>query len=186
MKGSVFIAVTVDGYIASRDGGVDFLDDFQDDEESGSAFTDFMASIDVIVMGRNTFDKVVSFGEEMYPYGKTPLVVWTRTPDAVKVPDYCKDVVSCSSKPLTALMDDLKAQGRTHVYVDGGTTVQSFLRTGMVQELIVTRVPVLLGEGISLFGKLDHAVKLKHVKTKTFPSGMITTHYQLVAPASNN
>jgi dihydrofolate reductase len=186
MKGSVFIAVTVDGYIATRDGDVDFLTGFQDDEESGSAFSDFMASVDAIVMGHNTFDKVVSFGEEIYPYGNTPLVVWTRTPDAVKIPDYCKDVVSCSSKTPTEIMDDLKAQGRTHVYVDGGTTVQSFIQTGMIQEMIITRVPVLLGEGISLFGKLDHAVKLKHIKTKTFRSGMVTTHYRLETQASNN
>ncbi|GAX24556.1 hypothetical protein FisN_4Hh075 [Fistulifera solaris] len=179
MKGSVFIAVTVDGYIATPDGSVDFLDDFQDDEESGAAFRDFMTSVDAIVMGRNTFDKVVSFGEEMYPYGKTPLVVWTRTPDAVKVPGYCKDVVLCSSKTPTELMDDLKAQGRTHVYVDGGATVQSFLRTGMIQDMIITRVPVLLGEGIPLFGKLDYAVKLMHIKTQAFQSGMVTTHYHL-------
>lgn len=179
MKGSVFIAVTVDGYIATRDGGVDFLNDFQDDEESGSSFNDFMASVDAIVMGRKTFDKVVSFGKEMYPYGKTPLVVWTRSPDHVTVPDYCKGTVLCTSQTPTLLMDELKAQGHGHVYIDGGTTVQSFLEAGMVQDMIITQVPVLLGDGIRLFGKLDQATKLDHINTKTFPSGMVSTHYRL-------
>ena len=179
MKGSVFIAVTVDGYIATRDGGVEFLNDFQDDEESGASFNDFMASVDAIVMGRKTFDKVISFGKEMYPYGKTPLVVWTKSPDDVLVPDYCGDTVSCTSQTPSLLMDELKAQGYSHVYVDGGTTVQSFLAAGMIQEMIITRVPILLGDGILLFGKLDDATKLEHIKTKTFPSGMVSTHYRL-------
>lgn len=149
-----------------------------------------MASVDVIIMGRNTFDKVVSFGKDMWAYGTTPIVVWTRNPDAVTIPDFCASLgVSCTSKEPVALCSDLTAKGYKHAYVDGGTTIRAFLKAHMVQQLILTRVPILLGNGISLFGDDDEAVppvKLQHGETKSYPNGLVTTRYSVIPSDSDS
>ncbi|HEY6136287.1 MAG TPA: dihydrofolate reductase family protein [Thermoanaerobaculia bacterium] len=171
MKATVFVGMSVDGFIARRDGRFDFLPD----EPEPHGYEEFMASVDTIVMGRNTFELVMSFGSWPYPKTKRVVVLTSRP---VELPAK-QNVVHLSGDPRD-IVATLEAMGAKHLYVDGGDTVQRFLRAGQIDRLILTRVPVLIGEGISIFGALPHDVKLRHVGTRTYPSGLVQSEYEVV------
>lgn len=179
LKGSVYIATTVDGYIAEPDGGVKFLDAFMESTDEGDmGFADFLGSVDVIVMGKKSFQKVISFGMEMWAYGETPVVIWSRS-DELKIPEALKRTVSCSNKSPTDLFQELEQQGKRHAYVDGGFTVQSFLKHGLIDQLILTRVPLILGDGIPLFSTSERQIQLIHEKTESFSNGLVQSKYRV-------
>jgi dihydrofolate reductase len=180
MKGSVFIATTMDGFVATPEGGVEFLDEFQTDENQANdfGFGDFLSSIDVIIMGRNSFEKVLSFGETNWVYGSIPVIVWSRS--GVPIPKHLKDTVSSCSLPPTELFRLLQEQNKQHAYIDGGYTVQRFLQEDLIDQIILTRVPILLGEGISLFGNLGRTIYLNHEATDVLSNGLVKSCYQVV------
>jgi dihydrofolate reductase len=173
MRTSVFVGVSVDGFIARKDNRLDFLYQ-KPDVDNG--YDDFMATVDALVIGRGTFEFVRSLKE--WPYGNRPVIVLSRNPRRVKVPmgTNC-EVISAPPKQVLAR---LAKRGVKHVYVDGGKTIQGFLRAGLVQRMVITRVPVLIGKGIPLFGSIPHDIRLKHVKTRTFRNGMVQTEYNLI------
>ncbi|HKS21556.1 MAG TPA: dihydrofolate reductase family protein [Thermoanaerobaculia bacterium] len=171
MKATVFVGMSVDGFIARRDGRFDFLPD----EPEPHGYEEFMASVDTLVMGRNTFELVLSFGSWPYPKTKRVVVLSSRP---VALPEG-QNVEQMSGDP-GEIVAKLEAKGAKHLYVDGGDTVQRFLRAGQIDRLILTRVPVLIGEGIPIFGALPHDVKLRHVATRTFPSGLVQSEYEVV------
>ena len=173
---SVFIATSLDGYIAREDGGIDWLSS----GEAGAATEDhgydaFFASVDALVMGRNTYDLVRTFGS--WPYGRKPVVVLTSR--ELRIPPGLRKTVSVLSGEPREIVDRLAERGLRHLYVDGGRTVQAFLAAGLVRRLIVTRIPVLLGRGIPLFGALPHDVRLRHVQTRSWPSGLVQSEYEI-------
>ncbi|MBD0268730.1 MAG: dihydrofolate reductase [Cyanobacteria bacterium Co-bin8] len=174
-KSSVFIATSLDGYIARADGNLDWLDranaNVPPDEDFG--YNDFIASVDVLVMGRNTFEKALSFGD--WPYGSKPVVVLSR--GSVSIPKAIADTVSASSEPPRALVERLAASGAKHLYIDGGLVIQSFLREGLIDEITLTLIPVLLGSGKPLFGNLDQDIELTHVATKAYEVGFVQSKY---------
>ncbi len=177
-EGVVYIATSIDGFIARKDGAIDWLMDKEPTEDEmkevfdGDAedygWADFLATIDAIVMGRATFEQVMEFG--VWAYGDIPLTVLSRSMNAVPA-DYA-DKASVSALSPTELFDELGRKGCNRVYVDGGATVQSFIRAGLVGELVVTTLPVLIGEGISLFGPIDADIRWRHIKTETM-DGMV-------------
>jgi dihydrofolate reductase len=173
MRASVFVGTSVDGFIARRNGDFDFL------PEGGGethGYDEFMSSVDVLVIGRNTFEKVLSFAK--WPYAEKRVVVLTsRDIDVSNVGGVAIELMSGSPAEITAR---LAASGASHAYIDGGITVQRFLRARLIQRLIVTRVPVLIGEGIPLFGSLPHDVRLRHLLTKTYPSGLVKSEYEVL------
>jgi dihydrofolate reductase len=173
MRASVFVGTSVDGFIARRNGDFDFL------PEGGGephGYDEFMSSVDVLVIGRNTFEKVLTF--ENWPYAEKRVVVLSsRTIDVSNVRGARIEHMSGSPAEIT---DRLAASGASHAYIDGGITVQRFLHARLIQRLIITRVPVLIGEGIPLFGSLPHDVQLRHVLTKTYPSGMVKSEYEVL------
>jgi dihydrofolate reductase len=173
MRASVFVGTSLDGFIARRNGDFDFL------PEGGGephGYDEFMASVDVLVIGRNTYEKVLTF--EQWPYAnKRVVVLSSRAIDASNVRGAAIEHMSGSPAAIT---DRLAASGAGHAYVDGGITVQRFLRAGLIQRLIVTRVPVLIGEGIPLFGSLPHDVQLRHIHTMTYPSGLVKSEYEVL------
>jgi len=177
MKVSVYIATSLDGYIARADGGLDWLDEANatvpDGEDMG--YHSFMNSIDCLVMGRKTFEKVLSFGE--WPYGETPVVVLSHNPSALPL-DIQDSVIHSSEAPLQ-LVNRLSAEGLKHVYVDGGLTIQGFLSEGLVDEITVTVIPVILGSGIPLFGSTENDIDLTHVHTTVFDFGFVQTTYSV-------
>ncbi len=177
MKASVYIGTSLDGFIARRDGSIDWLNEAQSlvPEGEDCGFKTFMDSVDALIMGRNTFEQVLTFGR--WPYGETPVVVMSH--NSVEIPSHLPDTVSCSSESLQVLLERLSGQGVTHVYVDGGATIQSFLAQSLIDEITITRVPIILGDGIPLFGPMKKDLKLTHVETKAYDFGFVQTTYQV-------
>lgn len=175
MKASVFVGTSVDGFIARHNGDFDFL------PEGGGephGYTEFIATVDVLVIGRNTFDKVVTF--DTWPYGDTRVVVLSnRTIDTSAIRGAR---VEQMSGPPSEIVSRLAASGAQHAYIDGGITVQQFLRAGLIQRLVITRVPVLVGQGIPLFGSLAQDVKLRHISTQAYASGLVKSEYEVAQP----
>ncbi len=170
---SVFVGTSVDGFIARLNGDLDFLP-AGGGEPHG--YDEFIASVDAIVIGRNTFEKVLTFGA--WPYGDTRVVVLSSRP--VDLSATGGGVVEQMAGAPAEIVSRLAASGARHLYVDGGITIQRFLAAGLVQRLIVTRVPVLIGDGIPLFGTLPRDVRLRHVVTRHYLSGLVQSEYHVV------
>lgn len=170
MRCSVFAATSLDGFIARPDGALDWLP-AGGGEPHG--YDEFIATVDAILIGRKTFETVLSF--EAWPYDRKPVVVLSRTLSSVTVPEgaVCERMEGSPRE----IVDRLAARGMEHLYVDGGVTVQGFLREGLIQRMTITRIPVLLGSGIPLFGPLTGDVRFEHIATRSFPSGMVQSEY---------
>ncbi|MBI2677873.1 MAG: dihydrofolate reductase family protein [Candidatus Koribacter versatilis] len=175
MKASVFIGISVDGFIARPDGALDFL---PADGGEPHGFNEFYKSVDALVIGRKTYEVVLAFGG--WFYGKKPVFVLSSKPLPPAPP---KAIVEHMSGDPADIVKRLEARGIRHIYVDGGVTVQSFLRAGLIQRLIITRVPVLIGQGIPLFGELLRDVHLRAVTTRQYKSGLVQTEYRVLAAA---
>jgi len=171
MRASVFIGTSLDGFIARTNGDFDFLP--AEPEEHG--YEAFFASVDALVIGRGTFETVLAF--PTCPYGDKRVVVLSSRPvDLEKVRGGVVDQMSGDPRDIVAKLD---AQGVKHAYIDGGITVQRFLRAGLIQRLIITRVPVLIGSGRPLFGPLDADLKVRHVATRSYASGLVQSEYAI-------
>ena len=169
MKASVFVGTSLDGFIARANGELDFLP-AGGGEPHG--YDEFMATVDALVIGRNTFETVLAF--DSWPYGNKPVFVLSTRPLAPTPPGA---VVEHMSGAPADIVSQLAARGIRHIYVDGGITIQRFLQAGLVQRLIITRVPVLIGDGIPLFGPLERDITLKHVATRHYASGLVQSEY---------
>jgi dihydrofolate reductase len=177
MKASVYIATSLDGFIARPDGGLDWLPGIGGAETGEDyGYRQFMDSVDCLVMGRSTYEVVLGFGGE-WPYSEKPVVVLSSRP--VDIPDRLADTVEWMSGPPTEVVQRLAERGAGHLYVDGGRTIQGFLAAGLIQQLIITRVPVLIGEGIPLFGPIPHDIKLRHIETRSFANGLVQSRYEV-------
>lgn len=174
LKTSVFVGVSVDGFIARANGELDFLD-AGGNEPHG--YEEFIATVDTIVMGRKTFETVLSFGG--WPYGERPVVILSsQLLDLSTAASRGGRVEQMAGRPAD-IVAALSARGAQHAYLDGGITIQGFLRAGLVGRLIITRVPVLIGSGIPLFGSLLRDVSLHHVATKAFRGGLVQSEYEV-------
>lgn len=184
MKASVFIATSLDGFIARENGDLDWLPQPQAEGQGNGedyGFQEFMDSVDVLVMGRHTFEKVLSFEKALsfghWPYGDKRVVVLSSRP--IAIPSNLPETVEAKSCSPAELVRQLSEQGAQHLYIDGGKTIQGFLNAGLIQQIIITRVPVLIGSGIPLFGSLDKDVKLQHIETRSFATGLVQSRYQV-------
>jgi dihydrofolate reductase len=169
MKASVFVGVSVDGFMARLDGALDFL------PEGGGephGYEEFMATVDALVIGRNTYETVLGFST--WPYGAKPVFVLSTRSLAPAPVGAVMEHMSGGPEKIAA---ELAARGIGHIYVDGGITIQGFLRAGLIQRLIVTRVPVLIGTGIPLFGATIRDIPLRHVATRSYASGLVQSEY---------
>lgn len=172
--GHVFIATSLDGFIARMDGRLDWLEGAnQAGEDHG--YEAFVATMDGLVMGRATFN--VALGFEPWPY-TLPIIVLSTRLNADDVPEAIADQVALARSVAEAR--DLAAQkGWQRSYVDGGATIRSFLRDGAIQDMVITRIPILLGSGLPLFGPLDRDIALHHIETQSFPSGLVQSRYEV-------
>jgi dihydrofolate reductase len=169
---SVFVGASVDGFIARKNDDLDFL------PEGGGephGYDEFMATVDAVVIGRKTFEKVLTLGP--WPYGGKRVVVLSSRP--VDLSAAAGGNVEQMAGPPAEIVSRLAASGARHLYVDGGITIQEFLRAGLIQRLIITRVPVLIGDGVPLFGGLPRDIRLRHVATRHYPSGLVQSEYQV-------
>ncbi|HEU5239976.1 MAG TPA: dihydrofolate reductase family protein [Pyrinomonadaceae bacterium] len=173
MKASVFIGTSVDGFIARPNGDLDFLPRGGGEPHG---YAEFMETVDALVIGRKTYETVLAF--ETWPYGEKPVFVLSTRPLA---PAPAGAIIEHLSGDPVTIVADLDARGIKHVYVDGGITIQKFLRAGLIQRLIITRVPVLIGDGVPLFASLPQDVRLEHIATRSYPSGLVQTEYRVAA-----
>lgn len=181
---SVFIATSVDGFIARPDDSLDWLTGQPDDELTGEhdadqdfGYGEFFASVDALLMGRGTYDVVSGFAGD-WPYGETPVYVWTSHPDDVA------PVTGAVVRPVTGTVDEvmarLAADSIRHVYVDGGKVIRQLLAAGCIDRLTISTPPVLIGEGIPLFGGTGDDIRLELVSCQTFDGGMVQRVYDVV------
>jgi dihydrofolate reductase len=176
IKASVFIATSLDGFIARANGDLDWLTGAESTPtEQDYGYQDFMDTVDTIVMGRNTFELALTF--DPWPYSGKKVVALSSRPLAV--PLHLTDGVEWLSLPPERLVERLAAQGATHLYVDGGKTIQRFLNAGLINELIITRIPILIGTGVPLFGPLNHDIKLHTIATRQFENGFVQSRYRI-------
>ena len=174
MMASVFIGTSVDGFIARLNDDLDFLPPGGGEPHG---YSEFIASVDAIVIGRKTFEKVLTMGP--WPYGDKRVVVLSSRP--LDLSKATGGVVEQMAGTPAEIVSQLAATGAHHLYIDGGITIQRFLRAGLIQRLIITRVPVLIGEGVPLFGALPHDIRLRHVATRHYPSGLVQSEYHIAA-----
>jgi len=173
MTVSVFVGTSVDGFIARPNGALDFLPPGGGEPHG---YNEFIATVDAIVIGRKTFETVLAM--ESWPYGDKRVVVLSSHPvDS----SGARGVVEQMAGPPAEVVSQLAASGAQHLYVDGGITIQGFLRAGLVQRLTITRVPVLIGDGVPLFGSVPSDVRLRHVATRHYPSGLVQSEYEVAA-----
>jgi len=171
MKASVFVGTSLDGFIARVDGSLDFLP-AGGGEPHG--YDEFMATVDALVIGRNTYETVLGF--DAWPYARKPVFVLSTRPLAKAPTGALVEHIEGAPADVVSL---LERRGVQHIYVDGGITIQAFLRAGLIQHLTVTRVPVLIGTGIPLFGDLLRDIPLTHIATHQYASGLVKSEYQL-------
>jgi dihydrofolate reductase len=171
---SVFIATSLDGFIARKDGAIDWLPTpTHDGEDYG--YTEFFNSVDTMVLGRHTYELALTFGK--WPYaGKKVVVLSSGSPH---IPDDLRGKVEVMYCPPAEVLNRLAGASR-HIYVDGGKTIQGFLNAGLVDDITITQLPILIGEGISLFGRLAHDIMLQLVHSKTFKSGFVQSKYRVL------
>jgi dihydrofolate reductase len=172
VRASVFIGVSLDGFIARPDGALDWLDHAGNVDHGYEAF---MASVDAVVMGRHTYETVLGFGS--WPFGSKPVYVLSSSP--VKPAPSGAVVHHLGGEPQ-AVVAELTSRGVQHAYIDGGATIQRFLRAGQIHRMVISQLPVLIGQGIPLFGPLDRDILLQHVRTETYSTGLVQTEYAVL------
>jgi dihydrofolate reductase len=169
---TVYIATSLDGFIATTEGGLDWLNEFPNPDQDDFGYAEFIAGIDALVMGRKTFEKVLTFGAWSY---KKPVFVLSNT--LGQLPPGMEGKAEIVSGCLRQLTDRLSERGFKNLYIDGGLVIQSFLAEDLIDELIISRIPILLGDGIPLFGPLRESLEFHHHKTETFGNGIVKSHY---------
>ena len=171
MKGSVFIATSLDGFIARTDGSIDWL---PHDSTEDYGYEPFMASVDAVVMGRLSYESVLGMGG--WFYGTKPVYVLSTRPISPAPEGALVDRLVGEPREVAAELD---RRGVREAYIDGGVTIQRFLRAGLIRRVIITRIPVLLGTGRPLFGELAADIRLTHLRTQNWPSGLVQSEYRI-------
>ncbi len=173
----VFIATSLDGFIARPDGDIGWLLE-RDNPDEDHGYTDFIADKDLIVMGRGSFEKVMTF--EPWPYDR-PVLVLSSQLAGTPVPQALEGKVRFADQTPKDAMDASARENVRRIHVDGGQLVQSFLRDGLIADMVITTVPVLIGAGRPLFGALPHDIDLALVSSRSFPSGLVQSTYRVVS-----
>jgi dihydrofolate reductase len=174
---AIFVGVSLDGFIARTNGDLDWLMGEGGGDSAEYGYDDFISGIDAIVMGRKTFEKVLTF--DKWYYGNKRVVVLSHSPVDLPAARAQGGVVEQMAGAPADIVAMLHTSGARRLYVDGGMTIQEFLRAGLIDRAIISRLPILIGDGIRLFGSLPHDIRLHHVATRTFPGGMVQSEYRL-------
>jgi dihydrofolate reductase len=175
MANIVYIATSLDGFIAREDGNIDWLNAYPNPDNSDHGYFDFIRRIDAYVMGRNTWQTVLSFPEFPDSFYTKPIYVLSAS--LKTIPDAHKHKAEIFSGSLDALAQLLAQRGHHNIYVDGGKIIQSFLAEDRIDEMVISRIPILIGKGIPLFGPLQRDLLFEHVKTETFTNGITQSRY---------
>ncbi len=180
VKCSIYIGASVDGFIAGPDGDIEWMErpEYSTPEAGDYGYQAFASTVDALVMGRHTYEKMLTF--TTWSYGEMPIVVLSSTtPD---VPPALRQRILLEQGEPRQVVERLAARGFQHLYIDGGVTIQRFLHAGLIDEMTITHLPVLLGRGIPLFGATGRELQLRHLGTETFANGFVQTRYQVINP----
>jgi len=172
MRTKVYIGTSLDGFIARKDGDIEWLTSFANDE-AVQAYEEFMETIDAVVMGRGTFEKVLSFPS--WPFEKKVFVLSTVLKET---PASLAGKVAILSMEPAALLKYLEEKGFSSIYIDGGKVIQEFLKEDLIDELIISRAPTLIGSGIPLFGSLDFDLQFRHLRTEVYSNELVRSYYE--------
>ena len=172
MKTTVYVGTSLDGFIARKDGDIDWLVKYQN-KEVHESYNEFINRIDAMVIGRGTYEKVLSFPE--WPYEKKVFVLSTSLK---QITGTLNEKATLIAMKPAVLLNYLSDKGFSNIYVDGGKVIQSFLKEDLIDELIITRVPELIGTGIPLFGYLDNDLRFEHIKTNIYSDGLVKSQYE--------
>jgi dihydrofolate reductase len=178
MQASVFVGTSLDGFIARLGHSFDFL---PADGGEPHGYREFMETVDALVIGRKTYEVVLKFGE--WPYSDKSVIVLSNS-ELAPAPQDAR-VERMSGEP-GRIWSELQSRGLRHLYVDGGITIQRFLAAGLIQRIVITKVPVLIGSGIPLFGTLPSDIRLRHLATRSFPSGLVQSEYRVGEESENS
>ncbi len=172
MKTSVYIGTSLDGFIARKDGGIDWLVRFANDEAIQS-YEEFISPIDAIVIGRGTFEKVLTF--PTWHYQKKVFVLSTTIKE---IPEMARGKVTILAMPPRELLSYLAGEGFSNLYVDGANVIKGFLKEDLIDQLIISKVPTLIGNGIPLFDALDTDLEFEHIRTEAYSNGLVRSYYE--------
>jgi dihydrofolate reductase len=176
MANIVYIATSLDGYIAKKDGDINWLHEIDNPNGDDFGYSEFVKTIDALVMGRNTYEKVLSFGGD-WPY---PKKVFVLSNSLKEVDPSLSDKAEIISGDLKEVVSSLANKGFNNLYIDGGATIQNFLKEDLIDEIHITRVPIILGDGIPLFKSQNFDIKLQHLRTKSFDNGLVQSKYRMI------
>ena len=173
-ENKVFIATSMDGFIADINGGIAWLDTIPEINTIDTGYASFMKDIDALVMGRNSYEKVLSFGID-WPY-KKPVYVLSNT--LKEIDKYLQEKVEIIKGDLLQVLDHIHANGHHRLYIDGGNVIQSFLKEDLIDEMTITIIPILLGEGIPLFSHMKNTVEFRCTSSKLFLDSIVQNHFK--------
>ncbi len=173
-RNKVFIATSLDGFIADRNGKLDWLNLVKPDEDNDMGYGAFLKSVDAIIMGRKSFETVCGFDIE-WPYS-IPVFVLSNTLKII--PKNLEGRVEVIKGELKQLLTALYNRGFKSLYIDGGKTIQSFLKEDLLDELTVTTIPIILGGGSPLFSETPGELEFEHVKTEVFSGKVVQSTYK--------
>ncbi len=173
-KNSVFIATSIDGYIADKNGGIDWLHSIPNPKNDDMGYVEFTNDIDALVMGRTTFETVCGFDID-WPYDKPVFVLSNKLKE---IPESHRGKAFLVKGTLTEILDQIYEKGLNKLYIDGGTTIRNFLKKDLIDEIVITKIPVLLGGGSSLFAELPNELKFELIGTKTYLNQITQNHYK--------
>jgi dihydrofolate reductase len=174
MPNIVYIATSIDGYIAREDGSIDWLMELPNPDHSDYGFSVFMNRVDGIIMGRKTFGTVLGFNPWPYPHSKR---VFVLSNSLSELPITLSENIEIVKGDLKKIIESLKGRGFNNLYIDGGKTIQSFLKEDLIDEMIITRIPILLGAGIPLFEKNDMELEFEHIETEVHNDMLAKSKY---------
>ena len=177
MSNIVYIATSLDGYIARKDGNLDWLMEIPNPDNSDYGFQSFINGIDGILMGRITFETIVGFNQ--WPYTKPVFILSNKL---VSLPDGYQERAKIVNGEIKDILRSLRRKGIENLYIDGGKTIQSFLKQDLIDELIITRVPIILGSGFPLFVDMDIEIKFKLIDTEILNEDLVKSTYKRIKP----
>ena len=172
MTNYVYIATSLDGFIATSDGRLDWLEKIPNPSQSDYGYGEFIKSIDAIVMGRKTFEKVLTFGQWVYD---KPVFILSNS--LTNLPEPIREFAEIIRGDIKEIITQLNQKGYKNLYIDGGRVIQSFLQEDLMDEIIITLVPILLGKGVPLFGKLEQHLQFRHKTTEIYDHTLVKNHY---------
>jgi dihydrofolate reductase len=171
----VYCACSIDGFIAKNDGNIDWLLNIPNEENSDYGFSELMKRIDGIIMGRNTFEKILEMNLNEWQYTKPVFVLSSKLKE---MPNELKGKAEIINDGIENILEKLRNRNMDNFYIDGGKTIQSFLKKDLIDEMIISTIPIILGDGIPLFGKINKEIKFRHKKVEYINEYIAINYYE--------